>query len=236
MIQPPDSSQSHRSTSERHLPDWHAIDVVLLDMDGTLLDLGFDSYFWLELLPQRYAEAQGLSLHAAREHLTPLLAAHAGTLNWYCLDYWSEHLGLDIVALKHQVAHRIRWLPGAQRFLEQLAMLGKRRVLATNAHRASVGLKLERTGLGAHVEAVHSAHDFGHPKESQAFWHALGAREHFDPARTLFVDDSIAVLRAAHVFGVHSVAISRPVLGGEIREMGNEFAQVSGVGQLLGAL
>jgi putative hydrolase of the HAD superfamily len=38
---------------------WHAIDTVLLDMDGTLLDLHFDNHFWLEHLPQRYAELHG---------------------------------------------------------------------------------------------------------------------------------------------------------------------------------
>ncbi|MFV8760570.1 GMP/IMP nucleotidase, partial [Yersinia enterocolitica] len=27
--------------------NWQEIDTVLLDMDGTLLDLEFDSHFWL---------------------------------------------------------------------------------------------------------------------------------------------------------------------------------------------
>ncbi|MBA1332769.1 haloacid dehalogenase, partial [Candidatus Endoriftia persephone str. Guaymas] len=40
--------------------DWQQIDTVLLDMDGTLLDLHFDNHFWLEYVPQRYAEARGL--------------------------------------------------------------------------------------------------------------------------------------------------------------------------------
>ena len=29
--------------------DWDRIDTVLVDMDGTLLDLAFDNFFWLEL-------------------------------------------------------------------------------------------------------------------------------------------------------------------------------------------
>ena len=37
------------------------IDTVLLDMDGTLLDLHYDNHFWLEHLPQRYAELHGIS-------------------------------------------------------------------------------------------------------------------------------------------------------------------------------
>ncbi|KEP73664.1 nucleotidase, partial [Microbacterium sp. SUBG005] len=31
--------------------DWQAVDTVLLDMDGTLLDLAFDNYFWQKLVP-----------------------------------------------------------------------------------------------------------------------------------------------------------------------------------------
>ena len=34
---------------------WHQIDTVLLDMDGTLIDLHFDSHLWQQLVPERYA-------------------------------------------------------------------------------------------------------------------------------------------------------------------------------------
>ena len=35
--------------------NWNEIDTVLLDMDGTLLDLYFDNYFWQEYLPEKWA-------------------------------------------------------------------------------------------------------------------------------------------------------------------------------------
>ncbi len=35
------------------IPAWSRIDVVCLDMDGTVLDLRFDNRFWLEMLPRR---------------------------------------------------------------------------------------------------------------------------------------------------------------------------------------
>ena len=41
--------------------DWQAVDTVLLDMDGTLLDLAFDNYFWQTLVPETYGEQQGIS-------------------------------------------------------------------------------------------------------------------------------------------------------------------------------
>ena len=41
---------------------WDNIDWVLLDMDGTLLDLHFDSYFWKQHLPKRYSELHKVEL------------------------------------------------------------------------------------------------------------------------------------------------------------------------------
>src|ERR1700722_498690 len=74
--------------------DWSAIDTVLLDMDGTLLDLRFDNWFWLELIPRRYAAAHGLEVEEAQQRLTLKFVAVRGTLQWYCIDYWSGELKL----------------------------------------------------------------------------------------------------------------------------------------------
>jgi putative hydrolase of the HAD superfamily len=49
--------------------NWNNIDTVLLDMDGTLLDLHFDNYFWLTHVPQRYAEAHGIDAEEAKTRL-----------------------------------------------------------------------------------------------------------------------------------------------------------------------
>ena len=86
--------------------DWREIDTVLLDMDGTLLDLHFDSHFWLEHLPKRYVELHQLDA-ASQEALRARIIGEQGTLNWYSLAYWSRELGVDIVALKREVQHLI---------------------------------------------------------------------------------------------------------------------------------
>src|SRR5262245_30706534 len=114
---------------------WSDIDTVLLDMDGTLLDLRFDNYFWLEFVPERYGERHRMSVAAAHELLAPRFAAHYGTLNWYCTDFWSRELGLDIAQLKHDIGDRVRFLDGAQEFLTTARSWGKRLLLVTNAHR-----------------------------------------------------------------------------------------------------
>ncbi len=190
---------------------WRDIDTVLLDMDGTLLDLHYDNHFWLELLPQRYAEHHGISRAMAELEIQPLFERHAGSLNWYCLDFWSAELKLPIRELKRQSAELIALRPDADTFLAALKQAGKRVILITNAHRDSLSLKLERVALAPYFERMISSHDYGFAKENQQFWSALRADTGFDPARSLFIDDTLAILRSARTFGVaHLLAVRQP--------------------------
>lgn len=192
-------------------PAWEAVDIVLLDMDGTLLDLNFDTYFWTEYIPLRYGEKYGLGLEEAKRALYPRFRDVEGTINWYCIDYWTEELGLDVARLKREVEHLIAVHPNVLEFLEAVKAAGKRRVLVTNAHMKSIELKMERTPLAGHLEAVVCSHDFRAPKESPVFWEALQQREPFDPARALLVDDSLPVLRTAQAYGIgHLFAVRNP--------------------------
>jgi 5'-nucleotidase len=195
----------------RHPFDWDHYDTVLLDMDGTLLDLRFDNFFWRELVPARYAAHTGMRHEEAVAILTPRFAAAQGTLQWYCLDHWSRELGLDIAALKREAEDHIDFLPDVPLFLAAIRGLRKRSVLVTNAHRGSLAIKLKRTGLAGYLDAIHSSHDLGVPKEDPDFWPRLQAIETFEPARTILVDDSLPVLRSAHAYGIgRVVAVLRP--------------------------
>ena len=184
---------------------WHNIDTVLLDMDGTLLDLHFDNYFWLDYLPQRYSETHGGNLVEAKQKLHAYYEAHYGTLNWYCLHYWGKSLQLDIRKLKEEVKDRIQIRPFVVEFLQRLRQHGKRLVLITNAHPDSLDLKLEVTEIDKWLDMVVSSHEYHSPKEDQAFWQELHKQEQFDPERTLFIDDSPHILQSALDFGVRYV-------------------------------
>jgi putative hydrolase of the HAD superfamily len=166
-------------------------------MDGTVLDLSFDNFFWFEELPRHYAARRGLDADAALDELRPRLEAVRGTLEWYCVDYWSEQLALDIVALKREHRQHIRFLPGAKSFLAYVRALGKRVLLTTNAHPATLAMKDQQVGLSAHFDALISSHALGVPKESRDFWPRLAQSESLALAATLFVDDSPAVIAAA---------------------------------------
>lgn len=193
------------------LMPWRDIDTVLLDMDGTLLDLYYDEHFWLQHLPQRYAELHGVSLAMALLEMKPLFEKNAGTLNWYCLDYWSAELKLSVRDLKVETADLIALRPDAETFLAAIKHAGKRVIMITNAHRDSLSLKMERIELAPYFERLISSHDYGFPKESPHFWDALQADIAFDPSRSLFIDDTLPILRSARTFGIgHLLAVSEP--------------------------
>ena len=67
--------------------NWYDIDTVLLNMVGTLLDLAFDHYFWLTLVPESLSQQRNIPLYAASQLIMVKYQAVQHTLNWYCLDY-----------------------------------------------------------------------------------------------------------------------------------------------------
>lgn len=185
----------------KRLP-WKEVETVFLDMDGTLLDLHFDNRFWQEHVPLRFGEKHGLPLDEAKQQLYPRFKAAEGTIDWYCIDYWSRELGMDIAQLKTELEHLIQVHPHVAGFLQLLGQTDKRVALLTNAHHKVVELKLDTTGLKEHFDELICAHSFRIPKEDPRFWPELARSDPFHRDTTLFVDDSLPVLRAAKDYGV----------------------------------
>ena len=180
-------------------------------MDGTLLDLHFDNYFWQHHVPLRYAEKNQLHIDDARDILFPKFKSAEGTMDWYCVDYWSGQLGLDIAQLKAEVDHLIAVHPHVVEFLEATKAAGKHVALVTNAHQKSLMLKMDRTALSHHFDDIICAHDFGLPKEEPVFWSKLNKTLEFDKNKTLLVDDTLSVLRSAQSYGIqHLLAVLNP--------------------------
>ncbi|MDD5175858.1 MAG: GMP/IMP nucleotidase [Sterolibacterium sp.] len=191
--------------------DWQHIDSILLDMDGTLLDLNFDNHFWQQHVPLRYAEARGMTHAEAREELAARYHARAGTLDWYSVDFWETELELDIMRLKEEIAHLIAVHPHVIDFLNAVRTAGKRVSLVTNAHHKSLTLKMGRTGLSGYFDDLITSHEIGLPKEDPGFWERLRKHILFDPSTTLLVEDSLPVLDSARIYGIaHLVAVRQP--------------------------
>lgn len=190
---------------------WHKIETVLLDMDGTLLDLHFDNQFWLHHLPKTLARKTGRSLASCQQEMKEAYAQVHGQLQWYCLDYWAERLQLNIMEAKQELAHLITMRDDCIPFLDALRDSKRRVILVTNAHPDSLSLKVEKTQLDSHIDTLVSTHEFGVSKEYQSLWQQLHAHLEFDPQSTLFVDDGERILDAAKEFGIaYTLGITNP--------------------------
>lgn len=191
--------------------DWEQIDTVLLDMDGTLLDLRFDNHFWLDHVPLRYAEMHGISPEEARGKLFPRMRELRGQLDWYCTTFWSKELDLPIIELKHEVSHLIQIREQVEPFLAQLREMGKEVILFTNAHEDTLALKMDETGLAPAFDKAVTSHSLGYAKEDSQAWRELGRQHSFKADRTLFIDDSFSVLDSARAYGIGQLfGIARP--------------------------
>ncbi|MCK5896099.1 MAG: GMP/IMP nucleotidase [Cocleimonas sp.] len=191
--------------------DWKTIDTVFLDMDGTLLDLHYDNHFWLNYVPIRYAEKHKLSPKDTENLLMSHYGSIKGTLNWYCIDYWSQQLDLDIAALKQTVAERIKIRDNVKPFLAFLRQQKKHIVLLTNAHPKTLAIKFQHADIENYFDDIISSHDIGMAKEEEGFWIALQKRLIFDRQHSLFIDDSLSVLRAAQQHHIaYLLAIHQP--------------------------
>lgn len=191
--------------------DWSQINTVFLDMDGTLMDLAFDNYFWHEYVPQVYSKNNDLDALQAKQFCLSMYKEQRGKLNWYCTDYWSDQLNLDIKDLKGQIASRVSLFPLVTEFLSWLKSNGKRSVLLTNAHMDSVNIKMEETGIRSMFDRIITSHSFGYAKEHDEFWPLLANNESYHPHTTLLIDDNVAVLHAADRHGIkHLLSVSQP--------------------------
>ena len=191
--------------------DWNCIDTVLLDMDGTLLDLHFDNFFWMEHLPRVYAMQNQISEEESSTLLHGKFSAERGTLQWYCIDHWSQRLDMDIPALKRELQHMITVRPFAIEFLTLLHTSHRDVVMVTNAHRKTLEIKMDNVDITHWFDRVVVSHDLLAPKEEQNFWHRLQTLHPFDPQRTLLIDDTEQVLESAQQYGIaHLLTLLQP--------------------------
>ncbi len=118
---------------------------------------------------------------------------------------------MPIKELKREIQHLIQLRSDAKNFLVALKASGKDIVMVTNAHPDALSLKIERTQLDQYFDTLYSTHEFGVSKESQLLWQRLQARHGFDCEKTLFIDDSVEILKSAQQYGIkHLLAVANP--------------------------
>lgn len=154
-------------------------ETLMLDMDGTVLDLSYDSHIWLKIIPEKLAEKRDIPITSAISFMNEHVIRMKNTLEWYCIDNWSKLLDIDVLEIHRAEKERIRYLPGAKSFLQEISNSSIRVILVSNSHRDTLNLKLKETDLGDYFEDIYLSHDFVYPKENPLFWRELIAKESF---------------------------------------------------------
>jgi len=185
--------------------DWNSIDIVMLDMDGTLLDKHFDDYFWEEHVPEVYAQKNHLNFWDAYDVLMAKYKSREKTLEWTDIDFWSKELGLDLANMKEKMNHLIQVHPFVLPFLDFCKVLGKQIHLVTNAHSKTLAIKMAKTDIESHFDHIICSEQIGIPKEQPKFWQKLQAVTGFQKDRVLLADDNEAVLDSAASFGIKNL-------------------------------
>ncbi|MSR14460.1 MAG: HAD family hydrolase [Gammaproteobacteria bacterium] len=210
-----------------------SIHTVILDMDGTMLDLNFDDQVWNFRLPEKLAELRQQALSECRHIVATTLSGRRGSLEWYCLDHWSREFQISLHAVEEELSDFIAIRPGTIEFLQFAQGAGYRLVLATNAHPASLARKMERTKIDRYFHRVVSAHELGEPKEAPEFWRRFAALEPFELSNSLFVDDNEAVLTSARASGInHLFGVLTPNSRGAPRVF-RDFDSVDSLAELI---
>tara|TARA_B100000029_G_scaffold508827_1_gene596614 strand:+ start:213 stop:878 length:666 start_codon:yes stop_codon:yes gene_type:complete len=191
--------------------NWNEIDTVLLDMDGTVLDLNFDNTLWTQLLPKRYSQANTISLDKAKNLLFTKMDELQGTLDFYRLDYWESLTKLNICSLHEELSSLIQYRPNANLFIESIRNIEKQVMLVTNADPKSIEIKDKYSKIKSKFHSHISSHHYGFPKENIRFWKMFYERANIEPNRTLLIDDNSKVLETAAEIGIkYAVEIAQP--------------------------
>ena len=147
----------------------------------------------------------------AKVKLLNMYKQEMGKLSWYCLDFWSKKLNFDVLQLKKELIHLIKYRPHAKSFLEQLKNSNLSVTMVTNAHEKLIRMKVDVTRIDVFFNQIISSHSIGYAKEEISFWEELKNTITFDVNKTLFIDDNLSVLRSAKKFGIkHLLSIAKP--------------------------
>ncbi len=192
------------------------IDTLFLDMDGTLLDLHFDTFFWNCHLPKRYAEIHDLPTEKASTIVAKHMKTAKGTTKWSSTEHWSNTLDVNVIELKHEIKHLIGYRPGTREFLATARDSSVQLILLTDADPHVIALK-EATlceaghSLLQYMDKTISSQELGYLKENSAFWPSLSQDLSFIAATSSLIDDNLAVLHTARNYGIgHLVAVNQP--------------------------
>ena len=184
---------------------WNSIETFFLDMDGTLLDLAYDNYFWHEHIPALYSKKNGITMQEGTHIFEELYKNKQDTMEWYSISYWSKVLKIDLQLEILKTRNQIKVFDGAIDLLRKLKKHKIKIYLLTNCPREMLDIKMTQTKLWGYFDKIISSEDCGYIKESDEFWGYLNKNIEYNTRTTVFIDDNQNVLRYSKNNGIQNI-------------------------------
>tara|TARA_Y100000590_G_scaffold145430_2_gene167250 strand:+ start:19138 stop:19791 length:654 start_codon:yes stop_codon:yes gene_type:complete len=178
----------------------------LIDMDGVILDIKYDHFFWQEHMPMEYAKKNDLSLIESKKILHQIFYYKTKTKDWYDLDYWSNMIGIDVLKEKNKKNNmdKIKLNDDAIDFLQVLKKLDKKVFLITNAHKKTLDLKMSKFPLNKYFDNMICSHELNYVKEEIPFWYMLKRKLNINFENTVLIEDTYENIKAAYLSGINN--------------------------------
>ena len=184
---------------------WNSIETFFLDMDGTLLDLSYDNYFWHEHIPALYSKKNSITTQEGKRIFEKLYKNKQNTIEWYSIGYWSEVLKIDLELEILKTKNKIKIFAGTIDLLIQLKRHKIKICLLTNCPREMLNIKITQTKLWGYFDKIISSEDCGYIKESDEFWSYLNKNIEYNIKKTVFIDDNQNVLKYSKKNGIQNI-------------------------------
>ena len=184
---------------------WNSIETFFLDMDGTLLDLSYDNYFWHEYIPALYSKKNGITTQEGKRIFEKLYKNKQNTIEWYSIGYWSEVLKIDLKLEILKTKNQIKVFDGTIDLLIKLKRHKIKICLLTNCPREMLNIKMTQTKLWGYFDKIISSEDCGYIKESDEFWSYLNKNIEYNIKKTVFIDDNQNVLKYSKKNGIQNI-------------------------------
>ena len=177
----------------------------LIDLDGVILNLEYDNFFWQEHMPQVYAKIHKVSFTQAQSITRQIFNYKRKTMDWYDIDYWSNMLAIDIKKEKERNMEKIKLLKGAEDFLKNLSKNNKNLFLITNAHKKTLNVKMKKYDIRKYFKSIICSHELNYIKEEIQFWHILKNKLQISFEDSVLIEDTLDNLIAAQSAGLKNL-------------------------------
>jgi len=177
----------------------------LIDLDGVILDLKYDSFFWKEHIPKIYSKLHQISYKEAQTITKQIFNYKKKTMDWYDINYWSNMLSFDVNKEKENNMERIALINGSKNFLEDLIRHDKNLYLITNAHPKTLQIKLKKYNIRKYFKSIICSHELNYIKEETQFWYILKNKLNIRFEDSVLIEDSLDNLMAAQSAGLKNL-------------------------------